>query len=68
MSLPGIGALPLYGFQRPAMLLFALVPLVLLVLYVVVQARRRHRLQRFTDAQVPQSLWRHVPLRCPCSA
>lgn len=62
MSLPGIGALPLYGFQRPAMLLFALVPLVLLGLYVVVQARRRRRLQRFTDAQVPQSLWRHVPL------
>jgi Ca-activated chloride channel family protein len=62
VSLPGIGPLPLYGFQRPAMLLFALVPLALLALYVVVQARRRHRLRRFTEADVPQSLWRHIPI------
>ncbi|HUE31399.1 MAG TPA: VWA domain-containing protein [Mycobacterium sp.] len=62
MSLPGIGPLPLYGFQRPGMLLFALIPLALLALYVVVQARRRHRLRRFTEADVPQSLWRHVPI------
>ncbi len=62
MSLPGIGPLPLYGFQRPGMLLFALVPLALLALYVVVQARRRHRLRRYTEADVPQSLWRHVPI------
>ena len=62
MSLPGIGPLPLYGFQRPGMLLFALVPLALLVLYVVVQIRRRHRLRRFTAADVPQSAWRHVPI------
>jgi Ca-activated chloride channel homolog len=44
------------------MLLFALVPLALLALYVVVQARRRHRLRRYTEAPVPQSLWRHVPI------
>jgi Ca-activated chloride channel homolog len=44
------------------MLLFALIPLALLALYVVVQARRRHRLRRFTEADVPQSLWRHVPI------
>jgi Ca-activated chloride channel homolog len=62
VSLPGIGPLPLYGFQRPGMLLFALVPLALLVLYVVVQIRRRHRLRRFTEADVPQSAWRHVPI------
>jgi Ca-activated chloride channel homolog len=62
VSLPGIGPLPLYGFQRPAMLLFALVPLALLALYVVVQARRQHRLRRFTEADVPQSLWRHIPI------
>ena len=62
MSLPGIGPLPLYGFQRPGLLLFALVPLALLALYVVVQARRRHRLRRYTEAEVPQSLWRHVPI------
>jgi Ca-activated chloride channel homolog len=63
VSLPGIGPLPLYGFQRPGMLLFALAPLALLALYVIVQARRRHRLHRFTELDVPrQSLWRHVPI------
>jgi Ca-activated chloride channel homolog len=62
VSLPGIGPIPLYGFQRPGMLLFALIPLALLALYVVVQARRRHRLRRFTEADVPQSPWRHVPI------
>jgi Ca-activated chloride channel homolog len=44
------------------MLLFALVPLALLALYILVQARRRHRLRRYTEADVPQSLWRHVPI------
>jgi Ca-activated chloride channel homolog len=62
VSLPGIGPLPLYGFQRPGMLLFALVPLALLAVYLVVQARRRRRLRRFTEAQVPQSWWRHIPI------
>jgi Ca-activated chloride channel homolog len=62
VSLPGIGPLPLYGFQRPGMLLFFVVPLALLAVYVVVQARRRRRLRRFTEAQVPQSLWRHLPI------
>ncbi|WP_062909466.1 VWA domain-containing protein, partial [Mycobacterium avium] len=62
MSLPGIGPLPLYGFQRPGMLLFGLVPLALLALYLVVQARRRRRLHRYTDAPVAQSPWRHLPI------
>ncbi len=62
MSLPGIGPLPLYGFQRPGMLLFGLIPLALLGVYLVVQARRRQRLRRFTEAEVPQSLWRHLPI------
>jgi Ca-activated chloride channel homolog len=62
VSLPGIGPLPLYGFQRPGLLLFGLIPLGLLALYVLVQARRRRRLRRFTEAAVPQSMWRHVPL------
>lgn len=44
------------------MLLFALVPLALLALYVVVQARRRQRLRRYTEAEVPQSIWRHLPI------
>ena len=62
MSLPGIGPLPLYGFQRPGLLLFGLVPLALLAVYVLVLARRRRRLRRFTEAEVPQSLWRHLPI------
>jgi Ca-activated chloride channel family protein len=62
MSLPVIGPLPLYGFQRPALLLFGLIPLALVVVYVLVQGRRRHRLRRYTDAEVPQSLWRHLPI------
>jgi Ca-activated chloride channel homolog len=62
VSLPAIGPLPMYGFQRPGMLLFALVPLALLAVYLVVQARRRRRLRRFTEAQVPQSWWRHIPI------
>ena len=44
------------------MLLFALIPLALLALYVLVQARRRRRLRRFTEASVPQSPWRHLPI------
>src|SRR5450755_403484 len=62
MTLPGIGALPMSEFQRPGMLLFGLVPLALLAVYVIVQARRRHRLRRYTEANVPQSLWRHLPI------
>jgi Ca-activated chloride channel family protein len=44
------------------MLVFAVVPLALLGIYVVVQARRQRRLHRFTEANVPQSLWRHIPI------
>jgi len=44
------------------MLLFGLIPLALLGVYVFVQARRRRRLRRFTEATVPQSRWRHVPI------
>ncbi|MGZ4577384.1 MAG: VWA domain-containing protein [Mycobacterium sp.] len=62
MSLPGVGPLPLYGFQRPGMLLFGLLPLALLGVYILVQARRRRRLRRFTEANVPQSPARHLPI------
>ena len=62
VSLPGIGPLPLYGFQRPGLLLFGLIPLALLAIYVVVQLRRRGRLRRFTEAEVPQPFWRHIPI------
>jgi len=62
VSLPGVGPLPFYGFQRPAMLMFLVVPLALIGLYIVVQLRRQGRLRRFTDAQMPQSPWRHLPI------
>jgi Ca-activated chloride channel family protein len=62
VTLPGIGPLPLDEFQRPGMLLFGLIPLALLALYLVVQARRRQRLRRYTEAHVPQPLWRHLPV------
>ncbi|WP_156746680.1 VWA domain-containing protein, partial [Mycobacterium sp. E1715] len=62
MSLPGIGPLPLYGFQRPGMLVFGLLPLGLLAVYILVQARRRRRLRRFTEEAVPQSPRRHLPI------
>jgi Ca-activated chloride channel homolog len=62
VSLPGVGPLPLYGFQRPGMLLFGLLPLALLGVYILVQARRRRRLRRFTEANVPQSPTRHIPI------
>jgi Ca-activated chloride channel homolog len=63
VSLPGIGPLPLYGFQRPGMLLFGLVPLALLAVYIIVQSRRRQRLRRYTEVNPPQqSLWRHLPI------
>jgi Ca-activated chloride channel family protein len=42
--------------------LFGLIPLALLALYVVVQLRRRGRLRRFTEAEVPQPFWRHIPI------
>ena len=44
------------------MLLFGVVPLALLALYVVVQLRRRQRLRRYTESEVTQSPWRHVPI------
>ncbi len=44
------------------MLLFGVVPLALLAVYILVQARRRLRLRRFTETNVPQSPWRHLPI------
>ena len=44
------------------MLLFGLLPLALLAVYILVQARRRRRLRRYTEASVPQSPTRHIPI------
>jgi Ca-activated chloride channel family protein len=62
VTLPGIGPLPLSQFQRPGLLLFGLIPLALLAVYILVQAQRQKRLHRYTEAHVPQSLWRHLPI------
>jgi Ca-activated chloride channel homolog len=44
------------------MLLFALIPLALIAVYVVIQGRRKKRLRRYTEAEIRQSPWRHLPL------
>ncbi|WP_156736985.1 VWA domain-containing protein, partial [Mycobacterium sp. E3298] len=44
------------------MLVFGLLPLGLLAVYILVQARRRRRLRRFTEEAVPQSPRRHLPI------
>jgi Ca-activated chloride channel family protein len=44
------------------LLLFGLIPLALLAVYILVQAQRQKRLHRYTEAHVPQSLWRHLPI------
>jgi Ca-activated chloride channel homolog len=44
------------------MLLFALIPVGLVVVYVLVQSRRKQRLRRYTEADIPQSPWRHLPI------
>jgi Ca-activated chloride channel family protein len=69
MTLPGIGLVSLSGFQHPWWFSVALLPVVMLALYVVAQIRRRRRMRRFTDTdfastvvpQAPHRL-RHVPV------
>jgi Ca-activated chloride channel homolog len=69
MTLPGIGLVSLSGFQHPWWFSVALLPVVMLALYVVAQIRRRRRIRRFTDTdfastvvpQPPHRL-RHVPV------
>ena len=47
LTLPVIGVITWTGFEHPWLFLFGLVPLALLSLYVVAQARRRRRVARF---------------------
>ncbi|MBJ7336175.1 VWA domain-containing protein [Mycolicibacterium sp.] len=64
MTLPVIGAITWTGFEHRWLFLFGLVPLALLVLYSVVQIRRRRRIARFVgsgSASTPVR-WRHVPV------
>jgi Ca-activated chloride channel family protein len=67
--LPGLGELSLSGFQSPWLFVFALVPVGLLALYVLVHMRRGRRLRQFADPDlapvvVPRRAHRlrHLPI------
>ncbi len=69
MTLPGIGALPLSGFQHPGLAVLAVVPIGLLSLYLVAQIRQRRRVRRFTEPDLLASVvprrprrLRHLPI------
>lgn len=67
MTVPGFGALPLSGWQSPGWLLLVAAPIVLLVLYLPANGRRRRRLARFAgpSESVVSSRppwWRHLPM------
>ena len=69
MTLPGVGPLPLSGFQHPWLALLVVVPVGLLLLYLVVQARRQRRVRRFTEPDLLPSVvprqprpLRHLPV------
>jgi Ca-activated chloride channel family protein len=68
VTLPGIGALSLTGFETPWLFLFGVVPLGLLAGYAVAEVLRRRRITRFVGVESPNSIprrpsrWRHVPL------
>ncbi|WP_168215011.1 VWA domain-containing protein [Mycobacterium sp. ELW1] len=67
--LPGIGSLPLSGLAHPGLLALAVIPALLLVLYVLGQVQRRRRLRQFGEAAALQRLTprrphrlRHLPI------
>ncbi|HZA08451.1 VWA domain-containing protein [Mycobacterium sp.] len=69
MTVPGLGVVSLAGFAHRPLLLLALVPVGLVALYVVAQSRRSHRMRRFADPELVDSVvprrahpWRHVPM------
>jgi Ca-activated chloride channel homolog len=69
MTLPGVGALPLSGFQHPGLAVLAMVPIGLLSLYLVAQMRQRRRVRRFTEPDLVASVIprrprpvRHLPI------
>jgi Ca-activated chloride channel family protein len=67
MTVPGLGPLPVSGWQSPAWLLLLAAPVVLLALYLLANGRRRRRLTRFageSESVVPSrpSRWRHLPI------
>ncbi|MBV9092051.1 MAG: VWA domain-containing protein [Mycobacteriaceae bacterium] len=69
MTLPGVGALPLSGFQHPGLAVLVLVPIGLLALYLVAQLRQRRRVRRFAEPELlasvvprPPRPLRHLPV------
>jgi Ca-activated chloride channel family protein len=69
MTVWGLGELTLSGFQNPWWFAFALVPIAVVVLYVLVRLRRTRRLRRFTASDMAASVvrggdhrWRNVPI------
>jgi Ca-activated chloride channel family protein len=63
VSVPGLGPLPLSGFDDPAWLLLLIAPAALVGIYVAAQERRRRRLRRFATAGGgAPSRWRHLPM------
>ena len=69
MTVPGLGPLPLSGFQDPAWLLLLIAPAALLGSYAAAQRRRRRRMRLFADtgAAAP-SRWQHLPMAVLLSA
>ena len=68
MTLPVLGPMTLYGFQNPWWFLFLLVVCGLIGLYIVVQLARQHRVLRFANMELLESVapqrpnrWRHLP-------
>ena len=69
MTVPVVGDMSASGFQHPWLFLSVLVPLGLLALYLIMRARQRHRMRRFADPELADSVardrptpWRHVPI------
>ncbi|HME49231.1 VWA domain-containing protein [Mycobacterium sp.] len=69
MTLPGVGPLPLSGFEHPWLAVLVVVPIGLLSVYLVAQMRQRRRVRRFTEPDLLDSVvprrprpLRHLPI------
>lgn len=69
MTVPGLGAMSLSGFDHLWWFLLALVPVALIGLYGAVQVRRSRRVRRFTSTDLLDTVaprrpngWRHLPV------
>jgi Ca-activated chloride channel homolog len=69
VTVPGLGAISLSGFEHPGFFLLVLLPIAVLLLYIGTQVVHRGRVRRFSgpgllDSVAPQrpNPWRHVPM------